>query len=88
MSSRLMDVEAVRGIVYGVVRRTFYEHFCAGETPAEAREKVREVNKAGLRAMLDFAVEYTCDNDACDRNLEGFLDTVDTATSLPPSSVS
>ncbi|CAN1241391.1 hypothetical protein LINPERPRIM_LOCUS4936 [Linum perenne] len=27
-----MDVEAVRGVVYGVVRRTFYEHFCAGET--------------------------------------------------------
>ncbi|CAN0884279.1 Proline dehydrogenase 2, mitochondrial [Linum grandiflorum] len=88
MNSRLMDVEPARRIVYGVVRRTFYEHFCAGETPSEAREKVREVNQAGLRAMLDFAVEYTCDNDACDRNLDGFLDTVDSAISLPPSSVS
>ncbi|CAI0547747.1 unnamed protein product [Linum tenue] len=88
MTSRLMDVEPFRRMVYGVVRRTFYEHFCAGETPSAARERVREVNRAGLRAMLDFAVEYTADNDACDRNLEGFLDTVDCAVSLPPSSVS
>ncbi|CAN1241388.1 Proline dehydrogenase 2, mitochondrial [Linum perenne] len=38
--------------------------------------------------MLDFAVEYTPDNKACDRNLQGFLQTVDSAASLPPSSVS
>ncbi|CAN0916267.1 Proline dehydrogenase 2, mitochondrial [Linum grandiflorum] len=88
LNSRLMDVEAVRGLVYGVVRRTFYEHFCAGETAAAAREKVKQLNECGLRAMLDFAVEYTPDNEACDRNLEGFLETVDSAASLPPSSVS
>ncbi|CAL1390773.1 unnamed protein product [Linum trigynum] len=88
MTSRLAELEPFRGIVYGVVRRTFYEHFCAGETTSAAAEKVREVNAAGLRAMLDFAVEYTADNDACDRNLEGFLDTVDCAVSLPPSAVS
>lgn len=88
MQSKLMHVNVIRGAVLGALRHTFYEHFCAGEDAAAAGESVRSLHRCGLRAMLDYAVEYAGDNESCDRNLEAFLHTVESATSLPPSSVS
>lgn len=88
MRSNLMHVGVTRGAVLGALRHTFYEHFCAGEDAAAAGESVRCLHLCGLRSMLDYAVEYAGDNDSSDRNLEAFLHTVESATSLPPSSVS
>ncbi|KAI3412742.1 Proline dehydrogenase [Psidium guajava] len=86
--SRLMDVGPVRGAVLGAVRRTFFEQFCAGEDAEEAVRTVGKLNRTGLRGMLDYALEDAEDNEACDRNAAGFLRTVESARSLPPSSVS
>lgn len=88
MRSKLMDVELYRKIVLGAMRRTFYEHFCAGEDAVTAGRSIQALNDAGLRGMLVYGVEDAHDNDACDRNLNGFLHTVDVSRSLPPSSVS
>ena len=90
MNSKLMDMEVFRDIVLAFVKHTFYEHFCAGENALATENTVRSLNSggAGLRAMLVYAVEYASDNQSCDRNLEAFLDTVEIAKSLPPSSVS
>jgi proline dehydrogenase len=88
MRSNLMHVGLTRGAVLGALRHTFYDHFCAGEDAAAAGESVRSLHLCGLRSMLDYAVEYAGDNDSSDRNLEAFLHTIDSATSLPPSSVS
>jgi proline dehydrogenase len=88
MNSRIMETDnIVRDVVLKTVRHTFFKHFCAGEDVVEARRCFERVNEAGLRVMLDFAVEYTSNNDACDQNLKGFLDSVQLAMSLPPSSV-
>ena len=90
MNSKIMDMEVFRDIVLAFVKHTFYEHFCAGENALATENTVRSLNSggAGLRAMLVYAVEYASDNQSCDRNLEAFLDTVEIAKSLPPSSVS
>ncbi|BFG26401.1 proline dehydrogenase 2 mitochondrial [Prunus yedoensis var. nudiflora] len=88
MKSRLMDTPLIRDVIMGIIRYTFYEHFCAGENAVAAGRSVLELNEAGLRGMLVYALEYAGDNDACDRNLQGFLDTVEATKSLPPSSVS
>ena len=90
MNSKLMDIEVFNEIVLGFVKHTFYEHFCAGEDALATGDTVRRLHNggAGLRAMLDYAVEYAGDNQSCDRNLEAFLRTVEIAKSLPPSSVS
>ena len=89
MRSKLVEREGVvRDAVMGAIRKSFFEHFCAGEDADEAGRKIRELNEAGLRGMLVYAVEDAHDNDGCDRNLNGFLRTVDASRSLPPSSVS
>ncbi|KAL4354190.1 hypothetical protein GQ457_06G026410 [Hibiscus cannabinus] len=88
MNSRLMETPLVRDIILKTVKHTFFEHFCAGETPAEAADCLSKIEEAGLRGMLVYAVEHTTDNAGCDRNLEGFLQSVEFAKSLPPSSVS
>ncbi|KAF3443953.1 hypothetical protein FNV43_RR13643 [Rhamnella rubrinervis] len=88
MKSRLLEVEAVKDVVLAVIKRTFYDHFCAGEDAAEVGKSVLRLREAGLRAMLDYALELVDDSEACDRNLTEFLRTVESAKSLPPSSVS
>lgn len=88
MNSRLMDMDLAREVVMCTVRHSFYEHFCAGESAPEATDCVRRVNDAGLRGMLVYAVEHTDDVSECEQNLQGFLQTVQSAKSLPPESVS
>ncbi|KAK2663088.1 hypothetical protein Ddye_001662 [Dipteronia dyeriana] len=88
MNSKMMEMELARDVVLGTVKHTFYEHFCAGESAAEVRRCVGKVNEAGLRAMLVYAVEHTNDKTECQQNLQGFLQTVQSVKSLPPSSVS
>lgn len=88
MNSRLMETSLIRDVILKTVKHTFFEHFCAGETTEEAGDSIRKLHQAGLRGMLVYAVEHTTDNIGCDRNLEGFLKSVEFAKSLPPSSVS
>lgn len=88
MKSKLMEVEAVRGLVLGTVKHTFYQHFCAGEDDAAVEKTVRRLQDVGLRSMLDYALEYANDEESCDRNLEGFLRTIESTRALPSGSVS
>ncbi|KAI9083367.1 hypothetical protein K1719_034581 [Acacia pycnantha] len=88
MKSKLMEVDVLRNIILAAVRRTFFEHFCAGEDAVTAARSIKGLTDAGLRGMLVYGVEDAHDNDACDRNHAGFLHTVDVSRSLPPSSVS
>ncbi|KAE8672122.1 Proline dehydrogenase 1 [Hibiscus syriacus] len=88
MNSRLVETGLVRDVILKTVKHTMFEHFCAGETTEEAGKCVRKMHEAGLRGMLSYAVEQTSNNDGCDRNLEGFIRSVDLSKSLPPSSVS
>ncbi|XP_020210060.1 proline dehydrogenase 2, mitochondrial [Cajanus cajan] len=88
MRSNLMHVNGLRDIFLASIRHTFYHHFCAGEDAPTAASSIRALNHTGLRGMLVYGVEDALDNEACDRNLRGFLRTVDVSRSLPPSSVS
>lgn len=87
MNSRLMDIDISREIITGLVRHTFYEHFCAGESAAEAERCIEKINETGLRGMLFYSVEHTDDKNECDKNLRGFLQTAESAKSLDPSAV-
>ncbi|GAU36094.1 hypothetical protein TSUD_277050 [Trifolium subterraneum] len=88
MQSKLLQMGIMKDAVMAVTKRTFYEHFCAGEDAVAAGRSIRSVNEAGLRGMLVYGVEDAHDNEGCNRNLNGFLHTVDVSKSLPPSSVS
>ncbi|KAE8685453.1 Proline dehydrogenase 1 [Hibiscus syriacus] len=88
MNSRLMETSLVRDAILKTVKHTFFQQFCAGETTEEAADCVRRVHDSGFRGMLVYAVEHTEDNAGCDRNLEGFIKSVELSKSLPPSSVS
>lgn len=88
MNSKLMETSLVRDFILKTVKHTFFQHFCAGETMDEAADCVRRIHDKGFRGMPVYAVEHTGDNTGCDRNLEGFIGSVELAKSLPPSSVS
>ncbi|XAR71333.1 proline dehydrogenase [Bertholletia excelsa] len=86
--SGLMEIEVFRKIFLGVVRNTFFKQFCAGEDHQEACRTAAKICNSGLRAMLNYGSEHAVDNESCDRNLEGFIRTVEEARSLPESAVS
>lgn len=88
LQSRLLQKGIMKDAVMAVTKKTFFEHFCAGEDADAAERSIRLVSDAGLRGMLVYGVEDAHDNDGCDRNLNGFLHCVDVSKSLPPSSVS
>ncbi|KAM7506908.1 hypothetical protein LguiA_017361 [Lonicera macranthoides] len=88
MNSRLMETAIVRGLILGTIKGTFYDHFCAGPGMEDVGRTVKKLWEVGLKGMLDYGLEHAVDNDSCDRNLEEFVQTVESAKSLPPSSVS
>ncbi|XP_035550228.1 proline dehydrogenase 1, mitochondrial-like [Juglans regia] len=88
LNSKLMDLYLLRAPIFAALRHTFYHHFCAGEDTVAAGHTVRSLHSAGLSAMLTYAVEYATDNESCDRNFDAFLHKVESAKSLPSSSVS
>lgn len=88
MKSKLCQMEMLKNVVNATMRHTFYANFCAGDDAVAAGRSMRVLNDAGLRGMIVYGAEDAHDNEGCDRNLKGFLETVDVAKSLPPSSVS
>ncbi|KAK9105422.1 hypothetical protein Scep_022266 [Stephania cephalantha] len=88
MKSRMVESPVLKDLVLGVIKHTFYEHFCAGESVEEASSTLRRLWDDGLRGILDYGLEDAVDNEACDRNLDEFLKTVESSKLLPPCSVS
>lgn len=39
-------------VLYTILRKTFYDHFCAGETAAETRECVKKLRAMGMRGVI------------------------------------
>ncbi|WVZ15440.1 hypothetical protein V8G54_013006 [Vigna mungo] len=88
MRSPLFQSGLRRDLVMYTTRETFFSHFCAGEDAVTASKSITALNDAGLRGMLVYGVEDAHDNEGCDRNLNGFLETVTVSKSLPPASAS
>jgi len=44
-------------ITHGVLRRTFFNHFCAGETASQIVPRMDELRKFGVGGILDYAAE-------------------------------
>ncbi|PKA53920.1 Proline dehydrogenase 2, mitochondrial [Apostasia shenzhenica] len=87
-SPAVMGNRAAREAVMETVRRTVYRQFCAGEDADEAGRTLRRLWGSGLRGILDYGLEDAGDSAECDRNLAGFLRTVEMTPALPPASVS
>ncbi|KAI3876565.1 hypothetical protein MKX03_013947 [Papaver bracteatum] len=88
MKSRLMETMVFKSLILGVVKRTFYDHFCAGENLNEASRTLESLWDVGLKGIMDYGLEDANDNFSCDRNLSEFLKTIESTKFLPPFSVS
>lgn len=88
LNSKLMGAPMVKRIVFEAIEHSFYDHFCAGKGLKEVGGTVKKLWDSGLRAMLDYGLEHAIDNEDCDRNLEQFIQTAESAKSHPDSSVS
>lgn len=88
MRSGLMKTALFRGMVVGVTKATFFDHFVAGRNHQEAGEIVKMLWNDGLSGMLDYGLEHAYDNVSCDLNMEAFIQTIESTKSLPLSSVS
>lgn len=89
MRSKMMQTDdgLLKKMILKVVKKTVYEHFCAGEDVKEAAKTMHGLWEEGLKGILDYGLEDAEGNEDCDRNLLEFLKTVEMTTRLPPSSV-
>jgi len=44
-------------LTYAIVKRTFFAHFCAGETEAEIKPVMERLHNIGIGGILDYAAE-------------------------------
>jgi hypothetical protein len=64
----LFDVDR-NPILHGILKKTFYEQFCAGENGAECRSTIREMKDMGFRGMiLTYAAETVFDHSTQAQN--------------------
>lgn len=58
----LFDVDR-NPLLHGILKKTFYNQFCAGENGAECRSTIREMKDMGFRGMiLTYAAETVFDH--------------------------
>lgn len=58
----LFDVDR-NPILHGILKKTFYNQFCAGENAAECRSTIREMKDMGFRGViLTYAAETVFDH--------------------------
>ncbi|XAR51582.1 proline dehydrogenase [Bertholletia excelsa] len=88
MDSDYLSAMLLKEVSRGIIKHTFYDHFCAGENAAEAGRTAERLWQSGIRGMPVYACEHANDNQSCDRNLEAFLRTIESTKSIPSSAVS
>lgn len=88
LKSPLMSYAVYRRPLLAMVKRTAFSHFCAGDGVAEASKTLQRMWELGLKSILDYSLEDAMDNSSCDRNLIGFMQTIQQTKQLPPGSVS
>ncbi|KAH7434114.1 hypothetical protein KP509_06G000700 [Ceratopteris richardii] len=88
LKSPLMRFTVYRRPLLGILKKTAYSHFCAGEDVAEASGTLKRMSELGLKSILDYSLEDAIDNISCDNNLKGFLQTVHQAREMSKQLVS
>lgn len=59
-------------LIYGILKKTFYDQFCAGETGPETRRRVRELKDLGLKGViLTYARETVFDHKTNKADVQG-----------------
>lgn len=47
----LLDVDR-NPLIHWFLKKTFYDHFCAGEKESQVRDKIRQIKSTGLRGVI------------------------------------
>ncbi|KAI0884218.1 proline dehydrogenase [Annulohypoxylon maeteangense] len=59
-------------LIYGILKKTFYNQFCAGETGPETRRRVRQLKDLGLKGViLTYARETVFDHKTNKADVQG-----------------
>ncbi|KAI1458942.1 pyrroline-5-carboxylate reductase [Annulohypoxylon moriforme] len=59
-------------LIYGILKKTFYDQFCAGETGPETRRRVRQLKDLGLKGViLTYARETVFDHKTNKADVQG-----------------
>jgi proline dehydrogenase len=65
-------------LTMGIVKRTFFAHFCAGENSVDIRPKIAALRSAGVGGILDYAAEADLEEDGDKKDGEGEMEIVAT----------
>lgn len=67
--------------VKGILKNTIFEHFCGGESIEDSKTTIKELNRYGIGAILDYSVEGEDDEKSFDKTRDEILRTIRSASS-------
>ena len=70
---------ALRLPIKGIIRATFFEHFCGGESTAECEETIERLHQKGMATLLDYSAEGKESEADFDKSAKEVLKTVSLA---------
>jgi hypothetical protein len=72
-------------VVHGILKKTFYDQFCAGETGPETKQCVRRLKDLGFKGViLTYARETVFDHQTQKADVQG-VDALEAAKATEPS---
>lgn len=58
-------------IIHGILKKTFYDHFCAGEKENQVRDTIQQVKDTGIRGVI---LTHARETDAHSKNKQAALE--------------
>jgi proline dehydrogenase len=68
--------------LYWVIKKTFFAHFCGGETMTEVKETVTKLKENGVSVILDYSTEDAMTKDVWEKNAENVVKTLEEASKV------
>ncbi|KAI8340218.1 FAD-linked oxidoreductase-like protein [Chlamydoabsidia padenii] len=60
---QLAEKMHLEGLVYGLIKHTFFRQFCGGETAEECQARMDQLGQSGIRCILDLSIEAHLEED-------------------------
>ena len=74
---------ALRLPIKGIIKKTVYDHFCAGETIEKSMQVMEHIGQLGVRSILDYSIEGEKTEEGFEQTAQEVIRTIEEAKKNP-----
>ena len=65
--------------IFGIIKKTIFQHFCGGETITESKKKIKNLGNYNIKTILDYSIEGQLNEDSFKKTYQEILKNLDTS---------